>query len=1020
MFRGLAFMAGVSFAAVPAVGPFLAVLAILTGRLAIQRADAWWWLSSLLLGLPFVVTGHLSAGALTTAQGIAVWLIFRSATKIRQTVQGSNAAVDIGSGLVVGLAITLVAGLRHLGASRFDAAITVLDAIVWNTHPALFGHAILTLSALLAIVVPSARLRVVALAIGAVGVVVSGSREAVWAWLVIALGLRFVGRRGTRGTRVAEWALILLMTFIVSGVAAALGFGRIGFLTAFSPQDSDANIFRGTEISSGDWWLPLGVRFTAEPVAVDGETRTAFAVTKEWTESWSRLQQAVTLTPGETYTLSALVNAPPDTRPGFDGWGRASTDTEAANLATLLENGVHRASASGPLVVVSTSAVTVDDAYERLFVTFRYDGSDPLTWYVGVVPDRSNRTGITALVAEFQLTRSYVLLSYRPGAAERGVTDLQTSRFPIWRDALEAIGAKPFWGWGPAGFPQAVTTLRPDETLVRPVAAHAHNAWLDAWVERGIVGVLGLIGLFALLGLRAVQQRDRAAAIVLVGVFILNLFDSTLLSGAVIYPLAAVLGWRAAGHREIANAETGVGSATAVRFALAISDFSAGVASLTLGMYLATRYDDTITIGSGWTVPLLYVTLIWAAVAAASRLYPGYGLASYQELAGTVRSAVAAGVLVGFIALLVPEVFGLSARVFMIGIPAGVVIAPLFRAATKQGLRQLRLWGRPLVVLGTESAAARVTRHLLNHPGIGLHPVAAFGDTTSWDVSGLPVTGPLDNAWGYIELHGIRHAIVTRDAATTAAFDQVLLRSGTQLKYIQYLPDLTGLPTNSVVAAPLGTALALEARNQLASGTNRAVKRVIDFLGSVVLLALLALPLLVIAILIRLDSRGPAIHLSSRIGRYGRQFNCMKFRTMHIDAEERLQVLLRQSQELREEYEHFHKLENDPRVTRMGRILRRVSLDELPQLINVLLGQMSLVGPRPYLERERSLMGIERDLIFLARPGMTGYWQIEARNDVSFEERQGMEAHYVRNWSVWWDIDILLRTPGVMLSKTGK
>src|SRR5690606_20126779 len=116
----------------------------------------------------------------------------------------------------VGLAVTLLFGLRHLGGFRFDVSITALDAIVWNTHPALFGHSILVLSSLLALVVPSPRLRVVAMALGAVGVIFSGSREAVWAWLLIALGLRFVGRRGTRTTQFLEWALVLLMAFLLS------------------------------------------------------------------------------------------------------------------------------------------------------------------------------------------------------------------------------------------------------------------------------------------------------------------------------------------------------------------------------------------------------------------------------------------------------------------------------------------------------------------------------------------------------------------------------------------------------------------------------------------------------------------------------------------------------------------------------------------------------------------------------------------------------------------------------------
>ena len=186
------------------------------------------------------------------------------------------------------------------------------------------------------------------------------------------------------------------------------------------------------------------------------------------------------------------------------------------------------------------------------------------------------------------------------------------------------------------------------------------------------------------------------------------------------------------------------------------------------------------------------------------------------------------------------------------------------------------------------------------------------------------------------------------------------------------------------------------------------------------MLALLSPVLLAIGIWIRLDSRGPALYLAPRVGRYGGTFACVKFRTMHTDAEGRLEHLLAGDPALRDEYERFHKLADDPRITRAGRLLRRFSIDEFPQLINVLAGHMSLVGPRPYLVRELEQMGGERDLIVLARPGMTGYWQVEGRNDVTFEERQAMEAAYVRNWSVWWDLEILFRTPIALLERTGR
>lgn len=1017
--RGLAFAAGVGIAAIPSVGPFVAVLAALTGRLAIQRADVWWWGSAILLGLPFAVSGHLTAGLLSSLQVVSVWLIFRSAVEFRRTARSATISDDIGAGLIVGLAITLAFGLRQVEALRFDVARTVLDAVVWNVHPATFGHAIVVLSGLLAMVVPSPRLRAFALALGAIGAIASGAIEALWVWLLIAIGLRFVGRRGTTGIRLAEWSLIGLMAVMVSGLPAVLGLGRTGFLTDIAPTDGPINLFRGTELARGDWWYPLGVRFTATEVTVDGRSRRAFELTKTSSDPWSRLQQAVTLEPGTTYTLSALFKATAPARPGFDGWGRVPGSVPVI-VGTTLSAGDHLVTSSGPIRVLSTAARPPEDGWEYASVTFHYEGVAPVTWYAGVVPDRSSRLGSVAEFAELQLVSSADAIPYRPGVVSRGVASLRTSRLPIWRDALEAISARPIFGWGPGGFPTAVTTLHPNEATLRPVAAHAHNAFLSTWVERGLIGLVGLVGLITLLSLRAVQQRDRAAAVVLTGVVILNLFDTTLLSGTVVYPLAAVLGWRAVGRREVAEAETGFGSASVVRIALAATDMLAGATALSLGILSYGRTQATLSFADAWNAPLIYATLVWPAIAAVVGLYPAYGLPSHQRLSRSVKAGVAGVVLVGFVTLLAPGTFRLSPQVFLVAVPAVAILAPLFRSLAQRTLSALKLWGRPVVVLGTDAAVARVTRHLLANRGIGLHPVAVFGPPTGWTVPELSPRGSLEQAWPYIEHHALRHVIIGADAASATGFDHMLLRSGSHLRYLQYLPDLRGLPTNSVVAAPLGPTLGLEVRNQLASTTNRAIKRIMDLVGASVLLSVLGLPLLLIGLLIRLDSRGPALYVSPRIGRYGREFGCIKFRTMHVDADERLEGLLAEQPELRTEYERFHKLAHDPRVTRIGRVLRQASLDELPQLLNVFAGQMSLVGPRPYMVRERSHMGTETDVIFLARPGMTGYWQTEARNEVSFEERQGMEAHYVRNWSVWWDVDILLRTPGAMLERSGK
>nr|MDP9480739.1 sugar transferase [Actinomycetota bacterium] len=177
--------------------------------------------------------------------------------------------------------------------------------------------------------------------------------------------------------------------------------------------------------------------------------------------------------------------------------------------------------------------------------------------------------------------------------------------------------------------------------------------------------------------------------------------------------------------------------------------------------------------------------------------------------------------------------------------------------------------------------------------------------------------------------------------------------------------------------------------------------------------------LLALCLLVRLESRGPVFYSAMRMGRDNKLFACVKFRTMVPDAEAVLQRLLEEDEEAREEYSKYHKLRDDPRVTRVGRFLRKTSLDELPQIWNVLRGEMSLVGPRPYLPRESSGIGRTQGEILRVYPGITGPWQTSGRNDTSFADRVQIDGHYVRNWSIWWDLIILARTVRCVLFSRG-
>jgi lipopolysaccharide/colanic/teichoic acid biosynthesis glycosyltransferase len=168
-----------------------------------------------------------------------------------------------------------------------------------------------------------------------------------------------------------------------------------------------------------------------------------------------------------------------------------------------------------------------------------------------------------------------------------------------------------------------------------------------------------------------------------------------------------------------------------------------------------------------------------------------------------------------------------------------------------------------------------------------------------------------------------------------------------------------------------------------------------------------------------MGSPGAIFYRQERMGREGRIVTILKFRTMFEDAEEKLAELLRADPALRDEYEQYHKLQNDPRVTRFGTFLRRYSLDELPQLLNVLRGDMSLVGPRAYMPSELTKMNGMARAVLQSAPGITGLWQVSGRNHLSFTDRVNLDVHYIQNWSPWLDLYLLVRTGPVVLSGEG-
>lgn len=196
----------------------------------------------------------------------------------------------------------------------------------------------------------------------------------------------------------------------------------------------------------------------------------------------------------------------------------------------------------------------------------------------------------------------------------------------------------------------------------------------------------------------------------------------------------------------------------------------------------------------------------------------------------------------------------------------------------------------------------------------------------------------------------------------------------------------------------------------------RGFKRIVDIILGCIGLVLLSPIFLILAICIKIDSKGPVIFAHKRIGKNGKEFNMYKFRSMYENAEEMIENF---NEEQKREWQENFKLENDPRITKVGKFLRKTSLDELPQIVNIIKGDLSIVGPRPIVDEELEKYGENKEKFLSITPGLTGYWQANGRSNTTYEERMQMELYYIDNQSLWLDIKIFFKTIVSVLKKEG-
>jgi Undecaprenyl-phosphate galactose phosphotransferase WbaP len=368
------------------------------------------------------------------------------------------------------------------------------------------------------------------------------------------------------------------------------------------------------------------------------------------------------------------------------------------------------------------------------------------------------------------------------------------------------------------------------------------------------------------------------------------------------------------------------------------------------------------------------------------------------------------------------------------GLMAGIAVwimlifaLPTARQVTRLLLGKLGLWHLPTAIIGTSPMAQEVVPVLGQQLALGLKVKWVVPETAEKHLSsafaGLsPLIVPPDQLTAALIAAGCRQVILVPDDRTNANQNDLIDQLVGADIAVAIVPSLRRLPlyglsTNYFFGKDL---LLLQVRNNLGRLPQRIFKRSLDIIGAILLAMLLAPVFAVFAFLIWKEDRGPVFFRQNRVGRWGRDFQCWKFRTMVVDAEDQMARWETENPVLLAHYtESNFKLKADPRVTRVGAWMRRKSLDELPQLINVLIGNMSLVGPRPLLRRELADYGAVISLYERVRPGITGLWQISGRSHTTFAERVSYDEWYIKNWTVWYDLVIMLQTVWVLLRGQG-
>jgi Undecaprenyl-phosphate galactose phosphotransferase WbaP len=453
--------------------------------------------------------------------------------------------------------------------------------------------------------------------------------------------------------------------------------------------------------------------------------------------------------------------------------------------------------------------------------------------------------------------------------------------------------------------------------------------------------------------------------------------------------------------------------------AFIISDLFGVMLSFGVGFFLVNMYDiQAINFKSFVTYwPYLPAFILFFQVI---NLYPGVSLAPAEEMRRFIIGSfwVHGGIILS--RYIEDNEFDAISAAFIISFVFSTMILMLGRSAMHRFLYKTHLGGIPAVIFGGGDMEKMVVDRLLSSRKTGYIPVLILDDFPGpGDYRGIPIIHDTGIGPEIVRRYNIKMAIVAMDKQKREDLTRLINYSVSAFRYNVLIPDFFGVANIWMSVRDFDGILGFATSHKLKMFWNLGIKRFMDLAMVLIGGSIIAPFLLFIALLVKISSPGPVIYKHTRIGMNGKPFKVYKFRSMVIDAEERLNALLAADSGIRKEWEESHKLRKDPRITGIGNFLRRTSLDEFPQLFNILKGEMSLVGPRPIVEGEIKKYGEDFGRIFSVKPGITGLWQVSGRSDTNYGERVAYDTYYLQSWSVWMDLWILFKTIGVVFKGKG-